>query len=98
MAEYQVGAYYFPNYHPDDRNALVHGPGWTEWELVKRAEPRFPGHAQPRVPLWALLKEPLGESFESVPGAAQVRSPPAGLVSRAARPAHRQTRPLSSRC
>jgi hypothetical protein len=57
MSEYQVGAYYFPNYHPDDRNALVHGPGWTEWELVKRAEPRFPGHAQPKMPLWGYEDE-----------------------------------------
>src|SRR5690242_6329508 len=49
---FQVGAYYFPGYHPDPRTAAAHGPGWTEWELVKRAEPRFPGHRQPKVPLW----------------------------------------------
>ncbi len=47
----QVAAYYFPNYHVDSRNEKVHGPGWTEWELVKRAGPRFPGHRQPRVPM-----------------------------------------------
>ncbi|HUS48052.1 MAG TPA: hypothetical protein VM098_08030 [Phycisphaerae bacterium] len=28
--EYQVGCYYFPNYHVDRRNELVHGPGWSE--------------------------------------------------------------------
>ena len=40
----QAAAYYFPNYHPGDpRNDAWHGAGWTEWELVKRAEPRFPG-------------------------------------------------------
>ena len=49
---YQVGAYYFPNYHVDPRNEAVHGKGWTEWELVKRAEPRFAGHTQPKIPLW----------------------------------------------
>ena len=49
---YQIGAYYFPNYHPDARNAKLHGPGWTEWDLVKLARPRFPGHQQPKVPLW----------------------------------------------
>jgi hypothetical protein len=48
----QIAAYYFPNYHPDHRNALVHGAGWTEWELVKLARPRFEGHRQPRIPLW----------------------------------------------
>ncbi len=54
----QVGAYYFPNYHRGDpRNAAWHGAGWSEWELVKRAEPRFPGHDQPRVPLWGYEDE-----------------------------------------
>ncbi len=50
--DYQVGAYYFPNYHVDPRNEQVHGHGWTEWELVKTARPRFEGHRQPRSPLW----------------------------------------------
>ncbi|MFH1566864.1 MAG: glycoside hydrolase family 99-like domain-containing protein [Gemmatimonadota bacterium] len=44
-------AYYFPNYHPNDRrNAAAHGPGWSEWELVRAARPRFAGHRQPRQP------------------------------------------------
>jgi hypothetical protein len=55
--DYQVGAYYFGNYHLDPRNEAVHGPSWTEWELVKRAVPRFPGHPQPRVPLWGYEDE-----------------------------------------
>ena len=32
----RVGCYYFPNYHVDPRNEKVHGPGWTEWQLVKQ--------------------------------------------------------------
>lgn len=28
--DYQVGVYYFGNYHADPRNEAVHGPGWTE--------------------------------------------------------------------
>jgi hypothetical protein len=55
--KYQVGAYYFPNYHVDPRNEVAHGKGWTEWELVKRAEPRFEGHRQPRKPLWGYEDE-----------------------------------------
>jgi hypothetical protein len=55
--DYQIAVYYFPNYHLDARNAQVHGPGWSEWELVKRAEPRFPGHRQPKVPLWGYTDE-----------------------------------------
>ncbi len=53
----RVGCYYFPNYHVDPRNEAVHGPGWSEWELVRRAEPRFPGHVQPRVPVWGCEDE-----------------------------------------
>jgi len=54
---YQIGAYCFPNYHVYPRNEEGHGKGWTEWELVKRAEPRFPGHYQPRRPLWGYEDE-----------------------------------------
>lgn len=53
----QVGVYYFPNYHLDKRNAKSHGEGWTEWELVKRAEPKFEGHSQPKIPLWGYEDE-----------------------------------------
>jgi hypothetical protein len=48
-----VASYYFGNYHPGDpRNERAKGHGWSEWELVKGAKPRFPGHHQPNVPLW----------------------------------------------
>jgi Glycosyltransferase WbsX len=60
---YQVGAYYFPGYHPDRRVTAAHGPGWTEWELVKRAEPRFAGHQQPKRPLWGYEDESAPEVF-----------------------------------
>lgn len=60
MSEYTVVCYYFPNYHVDPRNEARHGKGWTEWELVKQAKPRFPGHRQPKIPLW-------GHGDESAP-------------------------------
>ncbi len=47
-----LAAYYFPNWHEDPRNAQHHGPGWTEWEMLKCARPRFDGHPHPRVPTW----------------------------------------------
>lgn len=54
----QVASYYFPNYHPGDpRNDAMKGKGWCEWELVKAAQPRFPGHHQPKVPLWGYVDE-----------------------------------------
>lgn len=53
-----VASYYFGNYHPGDpRNAKNKGPDWSEWELVKEAKPRFPGHVQPHVPLWGYQDE-----------------------------------------
>ena len=53
----EIAAYYFPNYHVDPRNEAWHGRGWTEWELVKTARPRFEGHAQPIVPEWGYFDE-----------------------------------------
>ncbi len=53
-----VASYYFGNYHPNDpRNVKSKGAGWSEWELVKKAEPRFPGHKQPNEPLWGYTDE-----------------------------------------
>ena len=57
MSKPKVAVYYFPNYHVDERNEKVHGKGWTEWELMKHATPRFPGHDQPKVPLWGYEDE-----------------------------------------
>ena len=53
-----VASYYFGNYHPGDpRNAQTKSMGWSEWDLVKTARPRFPGHQQPKVPLWGFEDE-----------------------------------------
>eukprot|EP01049_Picozoa_sp_SAG25_P003132 SAG25_NODE_175_length_12811_cov_5.011721_11_plen_137_part_00 len=50
--KYQVGAFYYGPWHVDPTNEKLHGKNWTEWNLVKSAKPRFPGHQQPNVPLW----------------------------------------------
>lgn len=50
MTRPRVLAYYFPDWHDDARNADWFGPGWSEWDLLGVAQPRFPGHRQPRVP------------------------------------------------
>src|SRR5947209_5508857 len=53
-----VASYYFGNYHPGDaRNEKLKGKGWSEWELVKAARPRFPGHRQPHAPAWGYTDE-----------------------------------------
>ena len=61
---YKVGAFYFPNWHVDPRNELVHGKGWTEWEILKRGEPKFPGHRQPKQPAWGFQDESNPRVFE----------------------------------
>jgi hypothetical protein len=53
----QVAAIYFPSWHDEPRRAATQGPGWTEWELMKAARPRFEGHSQPIVPEWGYLDE-----------------------------------------
>ena len=58
MNNYQVGAYYFPNFHlGDPSNEAIHGKGWCEWELIRTAPPRFPGHHQPQRPVWGFEDE-----------------------------------------
>jgi hypothetical protein len=47
----RTAAYVYTGWHPiAERDAAFH-PGFTEWELVRGCTPRFPGHAQPKVPL-----------------------------------------------
>jgi len=46
----KILAYYFPSWHADEKNEQWFGTGWTEWDLLRSAGPRFDGHRQPRVP------------------------------------------------
>ncbi len=57
MTRPTVLAYYFPGWHPDPRLAERYGEGWSEWQLLQDARPRFAGHRQPRVPLDGHLDE-----------------------------------------
>ena len=54
---YTLAVYWWPNFHCDAFHQSKKFQGWTEWEIVKHAAPRFPGHAQPRVPLWGYRDE-----------------------------------------
>ena len=55
--EYTVAAFYFPNFHTDPRMEAIHGKNWTEWELIKTAPSRFPGHKVKNHPLWGYEDE-----------------------------------------
>lgn len=46
----EVAVYYFPGFHADPHVDIWHGRGWTEWDLLRAAKPRFDGHRQPIVP------------------------------------------------
>ncbi|MHB9023490.1 MAG: glycoside hydrolase family 99-like domain-containing protein [Armatimonadota bacterium] len=53
----EVVAIYFPSWHPHDHYAAWYGKGFSEWELLKTAQPLFPGHQQPKVPSWGYFDE-----------------------------------------
>ena len=50
---YSVAAYIWPSCHHDQRFGDMLWPeGTGEWEVIKKGNPRFDGHYQPRLPLW----------------------------------------------
>jgi hypothetical protein len=52
-SEYFVAAYIWPSCHHDERFGDMLWPeGIGEWEIIKKGNPRFEGHYQPKVPLW----------------------------------------------
>ena len=50
-------AIYCPLWHNYDHASSWKGEGWCEWELLKSATPRFPGHYQPLKPTWGCFDE-----------------------------------------
>ncbi|MBI4978862.1 MAG: glycoside hydrolase family 99-like domain-containing protein [Spirochaetes bacterium] len=48
---------YYPHWHTYDHGISWKGEGWTEWEGVKSAVPRFEGHLQPKKPVWGYFDE-----------------------------------------
>lgn len=50
---YVVSAYVWPSCHNDSLGQLYLWPdGQGEWEVIKKGNPRFEGHQQPKQPLW----------------------------------------------
>jgi hypothetical protein len=51
--EYYVAAYIWPSCHDDSLGtAKLWAERTGEWEVIKKGNPRFEGHYQPRQPLW----------------------------------------------
>lgn len=57
MSKYDIAAFVWPSYHPDDRAKIFWPKGIGEWETVMTNTPKFPGHEQPRFPLWGYINE-----------------------------------------
>ncbi|MDO4949977.1 MAG: glycoside hydrolase family 99-like domain-containing protein [Bacteroidales bacterium] len=52
-SDYIVSAYIWPSCHDDPvAHQYLWEEGIGEWQVIKRGDPRFPGHYQPRQPLW----------------------------------------------
>jgi hypothetical protein len=54
---YDIAAFVWPSYHPDDRAKIFWPEGIGEWQTVKHNQPKFEGHDQPRLPLWGYVNE-----------------------------------------
>ncbi|MDR2764650.1 MAG: glycoside hydrolase family 99-like domain-containing protein [Tannerella sp.] len=55
--KYDVAAFVWPSYHPDERAKIFWPEGIGEWQTVKSNKPKFAGHTQPRYPLWGYVNE-----------------------------------------
>ena len=55
--KFQAVAYTFNPWHPSPYMEKTFGKGWTEYETMRMARPQFPGHYQPKRPLWGAFNE-----------------------------------------
>ena len=58
MKKYDIAAYIWPAYTGDEPRTRIFWPeGMGEWQSVRSATARFPGHTWPRKPLWGYVNE-----------------------------------------
>jgi len=58
MKKYDIAAFIWPAYTGDEPRTRMFWPeGMGEWQSVKNAEPKKPGHKWPRKPLWGYVNE-----------------------------------------
>jgi hypothetical protein len=51
-SKYYIAAYVWPSCHDEDMSRKIWPDGTGEWEVIRKGNPRFDGHYQPRQPLW----------------------------------------------
>lgn len=58
MGKYDIAAYVWPAYTGTELRTRIFWPdGQGEWQSVKSAESKFPGHNWPKYPLWGYVDE-----------------------------------------
>ena len=58
MSKYDVAAYIWPAYTGDEPRTRIFWPeGMGEWQSVRSAQAKYPGHEWPRKPLWGYVNE-----------------------------------------
>ena len=56
--QYDIAAYIWPSYTGDEPRSRIFWPeGYGEWQSVKAAGAKYPGHQWPRKPLWGYVNE-----------------------------------------
>ena len=56
--KYDVAAYIWPAYTGDEPRTRIFWPeGMGEWQSVRSAQAKYPGHTWPRKPLWGYVNE-----------------------------------------
>jgi hypothetical protein len=57
IKKYDVGAYIWPAYCNNERTGIFWPDGIGEWQSVISSKAKFPGHGQPKKPLWGYVNE-----------------------------------------
>jgi len=60
-----IAAYLYPGWHSCPQRDKSFPSGWSEWDLVYAARPRFEGHRQPNLPLQGRYDDSLPATAES---------------------------------